>query len=393
MASMAVAVAARRTATRVHYPQRVLARPTAPPARPFHRVPPLPRRSAARQQPFWLLPQTIFGLKLVAGALAGATLTLALWDNAWKRPVAPRVSIYDPAFYAGQQESKVNRQERSTVGWEPPWYERGVPENYPRRVRVVIFSPPTRHAVAPVLPPGASVALNPLAGKPLRYLIGTDAAGSGHDNEVTEVSYNATAPVKRGISIAYGNLFDERNTGHYGPYLHTSDTAKQYNEGQIDPRGPGWEKNLREQFERRKKQGFEYIELDNPDAYSAKDVIAAVDLAASYGLKIIAKNPLLVKGAVAYMAHPNVHAAIVEKGAGNPKEMDALRKKAGKPNMPVWFVAFGGGRSWAGSIAESAKQLRHMGVTYSSAGEYGNAIDIVVPPAERSASTAAASVN
>jgi hypothetical protein len=73
--------------------------------------------------------------------------------------------------------------------------------------------------------------------------------------------------------------------------------------------------------------------------------------------------------------------------------MDALRKKAGKPDLPVWFVAFGSGRSWAGSIADAAKQHRHMGVTYSSAGEYGNAIDIVVPPAERSASAATASAN
>ena len=103
-------------------------------------------------------------------------------------------------------------------------------------------------------------------------------------------------PARHGVSIAYCNLFDEHNTGHYGPYLHSSDTAAEYNEGQIDPRGPGWEKNLREQFERRRNQGFEYIELDNPDAYSIKDVIGAIDLAASYGLKVIAKNPGLMEG-------------------------------------------------------------------------------------------------
>ena len=138
--------------------------------------------------------------------------------------------------------------------------------------------------------------MDALEGKPLRYLIGTEASGPGRDDEVTEVSYSTTQPARRGISIAYCNLFDEHNTGRYGPYLHTSDTAAEYNEGQIDPRGPGWEKNLREQFERRKKQGFEYIELDNPDAYSIKDVIGAIDLAASYGLKVIAKNPGLMEG-------------------------------------------------------------------------------------------------
>ena len=159
--------------------------------------------------------------------------------------------------------------------------------------------------------PSISIALS---GKPLRYLIGTDASGPGRDNEVTVVSYSTARPAKHGISIAYCNLFDEHNTGKYGPYLNTSDTAAQYNEGQIDPRGPGWEKNLREQFERRKKQGFEYVELDNPDAYTIKDVIGAIELASSYGLKVIAKNPgLMGNGAAAYVAHPNVYGIIVEK--------------------------------------------------------------------------------
>jgi len=221
--------------------------------------------------------------------------------------------------------------------------------------------------------------LNALEGKPLRYLIGAESSGPGRDDGVTVVSYDTTRPAKRGISIAYCNLFDERNTGRYGPYLRTSDTAAQYNEGQIDPRGPGWEKNLREQLSRRKKQGFEYIELDNADAYAIKDVIGAIELAASYGLKVIAKNPGLLGGAASYVAHSNIHGVIVEKDAGHPAGMEALRRKAGKPHLPVWFVAFGNGRGWAGSIASSAKQFRHMGVTYSSAGEYGNAIDILSP--------------
>jgi hypothetical protein len=198
-----------------------------------------------------------------------------------------------------------------------------------------------------------------LGGKPLRYLIGADTSGRGSDNEVTAVSYDTLQPVKRGISIGYCNLFDEHNTGRYAPYLHTSDTAAQYEEGQIDPRGPGWEKNLREQFERRRKQGFEYVELDNSDAYSIKDVIGAIDLAAAYGLKVIAKNPLLLEGgARSYVAHPNVHGIIVEHGAGGADELDALRREAGKPTLPTWFVAFGDGREWADSVADAAKHYR-----------------------------------
>jgi hypothetical protein len=222
--------------------------------------------------------------------------------------------------------------------------------------------------------------VNALEGKPLRYLIGAPGPGPGGDDEVTVVSYDTTQPAKHGISVAYCNLFDELNTGRYGPYLHLSDTAAEYNEGQIDPRGPGWEKNLREQFERRSKQGFAYVELDNPDAYAIEDVIGAIELAASHGLKVIAKNPGLMRGgSTSYVAHPNVHGIIVERGAGGADDMDALRRRAGKPDLPVWFVAFGSGRGLAGSVASVAKQYRNMGVTYSSDGEYGNAVDILPP--------------
>ena len=238
---------------------------------------------------------------------------------------------------------------------------------------VVTPPPPAHHS-------GSAPAANVLDGKPLRYLIGTDTSERGSDHAITAVSYSTTQPVSRGTSIAYCNLFDEHNTGRYGPYLHTSDTAAQYDEGQIDPRGPGWEKNLREQFERRTKQGFEYIELDNSDAYSINDVIGAIDLAAAYGLKVIAKNPLLLEsGARSYVAHPNVYGIIVERGAGDPDELNRLRRDAGKPTLPTWFVAFGAGRAWANSVADAAKHYRNMGVTYSSAGEYENAIDILPP--------------
>jgi hypothetical protein len=334
------------------------------------------RRPTPRQQAASFLPAAIFSLKLVASALAGAAITMLLWQD-WK-PAAP-ASLSAERFgtlYPDRRETRVYRSEsRLARGWDGEGSEldRGVPSNYPRRVKTLKFTPPAHLAASPR--DG-----NLLTGRALRYLIGASTPGSGRDDEVTVVSYSATEPVKRGTSIAYCNLFDERNSGRFGPYLHTSDTASQYHEGQIDPRGPGWEKNLREQFERRKKQGFEYIELDNPDAYSIKDVIGAIELAATYGLKVIAKNPKLVEGgAASYVGHPNVYGIIVERGAGNPDDMDALRRKAGKPTLPVWFVAFGSGRAWASSVANTAKRYRGMGVTYSSAGEYGNAIDILPP--------------
>ena len=351
----------------------------------------LPQRQARQPTPRFtfrkdlssVLPAATFAFKLVASALAGAALTFLLWNDDPK-PAAPYTFDSDhlaPARSPSRRESIVYSRMRpagyvSDTDSVQPNLDREVPSNFPVRVSTVKFT-------LPGYVTSSSSASNQLIGKPLRYLIGTEGSGLARDEDVTVVSYNTTQPAKRGISIAYCNLFDEKNTGRYGPYLHTSDTAQQYNEGQIDPRGPGWERNLREQFERRKRQGFEYIELDNPDAYSIKDVIGAIELAASYGLKVIAKNPGLMEAgsaaASAYVGHPNVYGIIVEKGAGNPSGMDTLRRRAAKPNLPVWFVAFGSGRSWAGSVGDAAKHYRNMGVTYSSAGEYGNAIDILPP--------------
>jgi hypothetical protein len=229
-----------------------------------------------------------------------------------------------------------------------------------------------------------------LAGKPLRYLIGTDAPGAGRAGEIVEVGYGVTRPPPHGIAIKYCNLFDEENSGRYRPYLHSSDTAAQYGEGQIDPRGPGWRKNLTEQFERARRGGFRIVELDNPDAYAVADVVGAVDLAAGFGLAVVAKNPLLLDDdPTPYLAHPAIVGVIVERGAGNPADMDALRRRAGKPALPVWFVAFGAsarssrassmsdGRPWAISVARAAKPFREMRVSYSRLGEYASSEDVL----------------
>ena len=149
-------------------------------------------------------------------------------------------------------------------------------------------------------------------------------------------------------------------------------------------RAPGWNKNLTEQFARAKAQGFLYIELDNPDSYKIEHVLGAIDLAETYGLKVIAKNPGLMEGRAAqqsYVAHKNVVGIIVEKDAGTPQEMDVLRRAAQKPLLPVWFVYFGKGKGQAEKSADAAKAYKNMGVTYSTVGEYKNASDLLRPTA------------
>ena len=331
----------------------------------------------------WKLPHGSFVIKTVAAILTGATVSLLLWrggdsgaphSNEPNPLSAPSPPITQQSSFArnqlpGPQGGAVDRDSTAAKDRFSTVF---APLIQPR-IETIPFAPPRGGIRSPA-------ANSELGGKPLRYLIGASSAGPGRDDTVTEVPYDGK-PVKRGISIGYCNLFDETNSGAYGPYLHSSDTAAQYNEGQIDPLGPGWTKNLRKQFQRRRREGFEYIELDNADAYPVKDVIGAIELASSYGLKVIAKNPGLLADATSYVAHPNVYGIIVERDAGSPDEMDALRRKAGKPDIPVWFVAFGTGRAWARSTANVAKKYAGMGVTFSSAGEYGNVIDILSPDA------------
>lgn len=217
---------------------------------------------------------------------------------------------------------------------------------------------------------------NPLAGKRLKYLIGTDSPPHLSDY-IVEVGYDTERPTSP-LCIAYCNLFDEKNTGKLGPYLHNSGTAREYDEGQIDPSGTGWEKNIQDQLRRRKKAGFEYIEWDNPDAYNWEEYRTAIDAAATAGIKVIAKNPDICDEPVAYVAHPNVYGIIVERGAGDPDEMNDLRQQASKPDLPVWFVFFGKGRGEAEFTAKLIKNkgYKNMYVSYSPVGEYASSEDI-----------------
>jgi hypothetical protein len=218
---------------------------------------------------------------------------------------------------------------------------------------------------------------NPFAGKRLAYLIGAEvfpASSRVRPPFIVETSYDTNV----GGHIAYCNLFDEKNSGKYAPYLHSSDTAAQYQEGQIDPKGEGFLRNLKDQLDRRQAWGgFTCVELDNPDAYDTKDVLNAYNYAMMRGFSIIAKNPGICQpDPVGMVAHSSVVGIIVEKDCGDPKGMDLLRRKAGKPILPVWFVCFGSGKRWGASIAGDCKLFVNMYATYSSQGEYGNAIDL-----------------
>ena len=201
--------------------------------------------------------------------------------------------------------------------------------------------------------------LSLLLNKPLRYLIGIDNPGI-LEGYITEVSYDSTHG-----DIGYCNLFDEKNSGKYGPYKHDSDTAANYGEGEIDPFGAGWLKNLSQQFDRRRSQGFKYIELDNPDAYPIFSIIESINLASTYGLSVIAKNPGLLESEADQMEYvKRCVGIIVEKDGGTPEDMDSIRSV----DQPVWFVSFGSGLNWIKNL--SIDNYDNMYKSYSRHGEY-----------------------
>lgn len=217
--------------------------------------------------------------------------------------------------------------------------------------------------------------------KPLSYLIGADDQPEGSSSRIVEVGYDHDLPAG-GDAIGYCNLLDEKNEGRLGPYLEASGTAAEYREGLINPRGAGWGRNLHEQLDRRKRQGFRLIEWDNPDSYPGNYVMEAISLTETYGMKVVAKNPMLMEDTkVSYVQHPVVVGAIVEFECGDPAGMDDLRRKAGKPNLPVWFVAFGKPDqfAWINKIAQQAGSFQNMGATFSRGGEYVNVNDVLVP--------------
>jgi peptidoglycan hydrolase-like protein with peptidoglycan-binding domain len=214
--------------------------------------------------------------------------------------------------------------------------------------------------------------------KKLRYLIAKDV-DPGTDDSITVIGYEATTPPKNGAK--YINLRDEYDAGTYGPYLPSDDIDDQYNEPAPDPAHRGFWDNLETQLDRAKAQGFTSVELDNCDTYTASVVLLAYNAVASRGLTVWAKNPALVDGnREAILAHSAVVGVIVEKDCGTPATYDAMRRAVGKPDLPIRFVSYGGGKQWAQQTAQQIKDnYQNMGVTHSSNGEYGSSEDVLLP--------------
>lgn len=182
---------------------------------------------------------------------------------------------------------------------------------------------------------------SPLYGKPLIYLTGAKDTPRAIPGNVVEGPAHNRTMADGDDKIAYCNLF------------HDPDTD--------------WNASIIGQLTRVAGLSFKFAELDNADAYSIGDVQKMTTLAHSYGLGVIAKNPVLTNGPLQFIAHPNVFGVIVERGAGAPATYDYLRSRARKDGLiPVWFVFDGpdGAQQCADQITLGG--FKGMGVTYST---------------------------
>lgn len=238
---------------------------------------------------------------------------------------------------------------------------------------------------------------SPIAGMPLRYLIGAShAALAGEVGCVTMVPWLAPR-AKLGLTAGYVNAFDEStlydpesNEGMFGPYRAPTQTAREYGEGVPDQEHAGYTRNIASQLELRARQGITLCEIDNPDAYPLRDVLRAITWAQELEIGVLAKNPLLGTldrdaNIEVLIQHPNVVGMIVEHGAGHAITVQALRLRCGRERLPIRFVAYQdgeGGPAWARNTARDIKAEGYldMGVTICEARrEYSTSTDVLRP--------------
>ncbi len=237
-------------------------------------------------------------------------------------------------------------------------------------------------------------------GRPLRYLIGADVPNIPlMYGVVTEYPYDTPKSVVKSLgrsknmpNIGYINALDEEMAegknifgppGRYGPYVHGS-TSDDWNEGQMVPGSHGWTCCLVDQFNRWKPLAPDAIEIDNLDSYPLKFVLRMFDMAAEHGFNVIAKNPLNVEGAhFQVLEHRTVVGAIIEAYCGTCDQMQQLRKDAGKPNLPVWFVSNRKERHWANERARALGEespWKNMSVSWcESFGDYSSFMTLRMP--------------
>lgn len=220
-----------------------------------------------------------------------------------------------------------------------------------------------------------------LAGQPLRYLIARDS-DAGVTGMVTVIGYGADSLPVGGAG--YINCRVE-NGGRRDGILYIDppdDIEREYGEPAIVFTTLSFWDNFDPQVAKWKRLGAPAVEIDNLDTYDVAAALKMFDQVAKASMGVLVKNAAIVDGdQKALLAHPAAAMVIVERDCGTAAAYEALRRAAGKPDMPIRFVAYGDGRQWAQQVAQQIKAAGYadMAVTYSPDGEYGSVEHILLP--------------
>lgn len=130
------------------------------------------------------------------------------------------------------------------------------------------------------------------------------------------------------------------------------------------------EKALTDALEFAKSKGLTLAELGlGALVWNLGSIAEATTIAHSFGIGIIARNPMLTSGPQQIMAHNNTIGVIVERACGTPAGHAELRERAHRTKLlPVWFVYDG-----PEGAQQCAEQIQHghfvgMSVYYRAAG-------------------------
>ena len=234
--------------------------------------------------------------------------------------------------------------------------ERPLPLNYPRRVQTVRFTVPMdRVAYAPntTVPPlgdlgvGKRPGFGALAGKPLRYLIGGSAGpGPRRRSDDGELQHQFAGQARHQHRLLQ-SVRRDTIPASTAPTCTTRTPRSSTTKARSIRRARAGRRTCASSTSAAARPGFEYIELDNPDAYNDQGRDRrhrARGHLRSQGDREESRHhrrPGRLRLASQRLRHHR------REGRGGAADMERLRKRAGKPDLPVWFVAFGSGRGWA----------------------------------------------
>lgn len=206
----------------------------------------------------------------------------------------------------------------------------------------------------------------------MSYQIGADIVRR-EPSAVVVFPYGYTGKPHKDGDVQYCNLYDEEDSGRYGPYLPKTDVGEEYGESRPDPKGLGFKRNVVVQLERAISHGFKVVELDNTDGYPDLAVLTAYEFVRQRGLRVWVKNP---GQRLALLRHPAAVGIIQENDEDlSPEVMvgtvERARRAAGKPDMSVCFVINNRPKR-ADAIAAIIRQkkLHFMSVSLGGHNEY-----------------------